>query len=422
MAGTVRHAKLQNRTSRRRLKRGRMGHWNTLTPGKAHLGYQCWETETAGRWLLRRYIGQGKYNVETLGRADDVDDSNGADVLSFKEADEKARVRINLPNGAKITGLTVRQAMANYVEYKKSLGQSVADVMSRGTAHILPALGDLAVSELTADVLRRWLARMASRPAQVRPKRGKIQYAAEPTDDEGVRRRRATANRVLSMLKAILNHAYDEEHVSHRDAWGRKLKPFKGVDTARVRYLNIAEAKRLINACDPDLRPLVRAALETGARYSELGRLEVVDFNSDAGTVAIRRSKSGKARYVVLTDEGSAFFKSHCAGRAGHELMFQHFNGTPWKTAEQARPVRMANARAKLTPQISFHGLRHTWASLSVMAGVPLIVVAKNLGHADTRMVEKHYGHLAPSYVAEAIRAGAPKFGIKPEKKVAALR
>jgi hypothetical protein len=47
-------------------------------------------------------------------------------------------------------------------------------------------------------------------------------------------------------------------------------------------------------------------------------------------------------------------------------------------------------------------------------SGVPLLVVAKNLGHADTRMVEKHYGHLAPSYVADAIGAGAPRFGGTP--------
>ena len=45
---------------------------------------------------------------------------------------------------------------------------------------------------------------------------------------------------------------------------------------------------------------------------------------------------------------------------------------------------------------------------------MPLMLVAKNLGHTDTRMVEKHYGHSAPGYVADAIRAG--KFGIKPEK------
>ena len=45
------------------------------------------------------------------------------------------------------------------------------------------------------------------------------------------------------------------------------------------------------------------------------------------------------------------------------------------------------------------------------MNGVPLMIVARNLGHSDTRMVEKHYGHLAQSYVADAIRAGAPRFG-----------
>jgi integrase len=65
--------------------------------------------------------------------------------------------------------------------------------------------------------------------------------------------------------------------------------------------------------------------------------------------------------------------------------------------------------------------LRHTWASLAVMAGVPLLVVAENLGHVDTRMVEKHYGHMTKSYVADAIRAGAPKFGFKADRKVVAL-
>ena len=56
------------------------------------------------------------------------------------------------------------------------------------------------------------------------------------------------------------------------------------------------------------------------------------------------------------------------------------------------------------------------------MNGVPLLVVAENLGHADTRMVERHYGHLAPSYVADAIRSGAPRFGIKADRKVVALK
>jgi intergrase/recombinase len=45
------------------------------------------------------------------------------------------------------------------------------------------------------------------------------------------------------------------------------------------------------------------------------------------------------------------------------------------------------------------------------MSGVPLNVVAHNLGHADTRMTKKHYAHLAPSYLAETIRKFAPKYG-----------
>jgi hypothetical protein len=55
------------------------------------------------------------------------------------------------------------------------------------------------------------------------------------------------------------------------------------------------------------------------------------------------------------------------------------------------------------------------------MNGVPLLVVAKNLGHTDTQMVERHYGHLAPSYIADAIRAGAPRFGFKADRKVRQL-
>ena len=68
------------------------------------------------------------------------------------------------------------------------------------------------------------------------------------------------------------------------------------------------------------------------------------------------------------------------------------------------------------------HQLRHTWASHAVMNGTPLMVVAKNLGHASTVMVEKHYGHLAESYIDDAIRAGAPKFGFAKDKKLVELR
>jgi hypothetical protein len=46
------------------------------------------------------------------------------------------------------------------------------------------------------------------------------------------------------------------------------------------------------------------------------------------------------------------------------------------------------------------------------MAATPMGVIAAQLGHVDTRMVEKHYAHLAPSYIADTIRANLPALGV----------
>jgi hypothetical protein len=59
---------------------------------------------------------------------------------------------------------------------------------------------------------------------------------------------------------------------------------------------------------------------------------------------------------------------------------------------------------------------------LLVEEGVPLAFVAEVLGHGDTRMVSKHYAHLAPSVFHETIRAKLPSFGVKVDQKVKKLR
>jgi integrase len=113
-----------------------------------------------------------------------------------------------------------------------------------------------------------------------------------------------------------------------------------------------------------------------------------------------------------------ALFRELTAGRSGEDLILYRAAGGAWGQSHQSAFMNSAVERAKIAPPISFHGLRHTWASLAVMAGMPLMVVARNLGHVDTKMVEKHYGHLAPSYVAETIRKYAPSFGFQPDKKL----
>jgi integrase len=73
--------------------------------------------------------------------------------------------------------------------------------------------------------------------------------------------------------------------------------------------------------------------------------------------------------------------------------------------------------QARVDP-VRFHELRHTYASGLINRGVPLVFVAAQLGHSDTRMVEKHYGHLAPTALVDAIRTLAPKLGISESTSV----
>ncbi len=188
-----------------------------------------------------------------------------------------------------------------------------------------------------------------------------------------------------------------------------------------MRYLTAEQAGRLVNASDPDFRPVLHAALLTGARYGQITQLVVEDFNADVGTVRLSSRKgdgSVKVYHAHLTGEGIKFFEHHCAGRAPDAPIFTKSDGTLWGKSHQVRPIEEASHRARIKPPANFHVTRHTYGSLAIMNGMPSMVVAQNFGHADTRMVEKHYGHLSPSFKAEAIRAGAPKFGVKLISKV----
>jgi integrase len=90
------------------------------------------------------------------------------------------------------------------------------------------------------------------------------------------------------------------------------------------------------------------------------------------------------------------------------ELLFNRDGRRLGQVASAAPTCRGLPKRQGYPRAATSHTLRHTYASLMVTDSVPLMVIARNLGHADTRMVEKHYGHLATSYVRKAIRAAKP--------------
>jgi integrase len=199
------------------------------------------------------------------------------------------------------------------------------------------------------------------------------------------------------------------------------VKAFRSVDAANIRFLSTDECTRLMNACPSDFRLLVQGALLTGCRYGELTRMVCADFCADGGTLLVRESKSGKPRHVPLTDEGVGFFSHLVAGCRADAIMFQRNDRNPWGKSHQKRPLDAAATHA-VVPDVSFHILRHTYGSHLAMKGVPMAVIAAALGHSDTRMTEKHYAHLSPSYIADTIRAHLPSFGIISETNLHVMR
>src|SRR5262245_44673550 len=423
MSRKSRDSKRDSRAARKRLPARAAPFYRLIKQG-VHGGYRK-PASGPGKWLVRYYLGKQTYHVEVIATADDVSDADGVAILDFDQAvdliDERMKTRAHDAVGKSLKPSTVADSLSAYLKFLEAHCKSAHTARLSIEALILPKLGSIKLAELTTERLSRFQADLAKAPARLRSKKGQPQKYRPPAKSPEERRaRQNTANRVMAILTAALNRAWRDGKVASDHAW-RKLERFANVNTSRQRYLTIAEATRLLNACDSDFRELVHGGLLSGCRYSELTNLLIGDFNPDSGTLTIRQAKAGRPRHVILTDEGVHFFTRQCAGRDGAALVFTKKTGGGWATAHQTRRMADACQRARISPPVGFHGLRHTWASLAIMNGMPLMIAARNLGHRDTSMVEKHYGHLAPGYVAEAVRAHAPRFGLNTASNIAVL-
>lgn len=417
-------------------------YWRSLGRGEA-LGYRKPETG-GGVWVARLQNDKGNYRKAVIGAADDAEPcaTPGLTVMDFGKASRAAHAwgeqqrKVDSGEAASVAKaaakpLTVADVIEGYfAAYARGRtrggGKGADHAMMAAKAHILPKLGTTPVAKLTNAKITAWHDALADAPPRVRSAKGKTKAREVDMDDEDVkRRRRASANRVLTILKAALNYAKAKMDYPGEDTW-RHVKPFGKVDAPKIDYLNPDEITRFCNACPADFRQLVTGALLTGARYGELAAMRVDAFDPNASMIHIPRSKSGKARHIALNDEGVAFFERLTAGQPGKAHMFTHlvmtkqatrdaaavFERAPWGKSQQARLMAAACRDARLGRLISFHILRHTHASLMVQRGAELTVIAEQLGHADTRVTHRNYAHLGPSYVKDRVRATLPNMGI----------
>ena len=419
MARTVRDYRLENRAARDRLPRRAEPYWMLLNEG-FHLGY--YRGKSVAKWVARhRPAGRaGGYSKVTLGEVDDFADADGVRVLDYRQAQDAARAWLRtIEGGAAVkASYTVGDALDDYI--KAFAGKDLVNTKRRIEQFVRPALGAVKLSRLTAQHVRDFHNERANSAARLRTRSGEDQKYRPLDDADARRKRRATANRDLTVLKAALNQAYLNGRIGIDVAW-RVVKPFKGVDGARLRYLADDEARRIVNAAGPEFRPIVQAALLTGARWGELRRVRVQDFDLKAATVVLQETKGAESRICYLEAEGLSLFTAQGAGKSSKDLLFPAPGGKVWADSTQIRRMVDASDIGKVEPPASFHDLRRSYGARLARAGVPISVIAQALGHKDERITRKHYAHLSPSYVSQTVRQHAAGLGIVQETNVVKL-
>jgi integrase len=260
---------------------------------------------------------------------------------------------------------------------------------------IAPVLGDLAVNEVTRQRVEQLVADLIRTGASVRMVRG-----------------------VVSTLRRLLQAAVDWGHITENPARRVRLPaPQTHTRQAHERVLSMDELVRLIAACRGSLRTetTIRAMAEAGLRRGEVIGLRWEDVDLEALRLHVRRSVSdvhgirqerttkGKRSRRVAISEGFAARLAAWRVRSGGEratgYVWPGRGAQPMCAHSPNQSLARALRRAGLVdpdrvPLVTPHGLRHTAASLMLAADVPLIVVSRQLGHANPNVTAQVYAHL----------------------------
>ena len=290
---------------------------------------------------------------------------------------------------------------------RKAYRPNTADMhRSHIALHIAPAIGSVAL----ADVTRRQVRDLLEAMATISEKTGKLRTAG-------------TIARVRATLTKAFEDAVDEGLLLSNPARGVKLPETAAAGGGEMHVFTPGQLASFLGKADDDrLGPLYRLMLATGMRRGELVGLEWADVDLEAKPprLTIRNSitqrggelRRGKPktkkgeRQVALDVESADRLKRHSAAQAAERLAA----GTGWHdeglvfAREDGTPVRPDYVTRKMTalcklakvPVIRLHDGRHTHASLALAAGVDVKIVSDRLGHSTTNITQNLYQHVLP--------------------------
>jgi integrase len=204
----------------------------------------------------------------------------------------------------------------------------------------------------------------------------------------------ATINRYLRAISSVLTWCVDQGWLAKNPAIGIRTRE---EPRGRVRWLNDEERAALLKACDasawPMLGLLVRLALSTGARQSELLNLCWRDVNLKTGIAYVRQTKNDEPRVLPLITPVRKLLKAQTEPDG---FLFPGEGDTQQPYKGMRKHWLAALAAAKIT-DFRFHDLRHSCASYLAMNGATPLEIGDVLGHKTLAMVRR-YSHLSSKH------------------------
>lgn len=366
--------------------------------------------------------------MRKIGWADDDAPADGIDLIDFHQALQRAEYWFETQSHEAIPDellvhaevlfdeippappYTVGHAVKDYIRWYRDNRKDYRRSYYVAKRHIMDQIGSIPIVQLTAPQIETWLTDL-SRSAPTIPigRNGKKRFGPISDDPEWRRRRRASANKVLVLLKAALNHAFDRGYVQTDRAWA-VVKVFRRtIASHEPKHLTLDEVHRLIDVSPAPIAEVIKGGLVTGCRIGDLLKMRVNDFLPDLGRIKVVARKTDRFYHVTLSEEGREFFETLTLRRPTNEHMFLNEFGKPWSYNSFRKGFVTAQFDADFPISFNFHRLRHTFAAQAVMAGIPLKAVANQLGHATTLMVEQRYGHLRDDFISEKVREVMPR-------------
>jgi integrase len=408
MARQIRAAQLETRTARLKLPPRWKPYTVRIAPG-IRLAFRR-NAGPAGSWSVIAADGQGGNWMKSFAVADDHEDANGETVLTFWQAQERAKI-LARGSGRPLEDkpLTVAGAIKNYRSDLESRGGDVSNA-ERVKLHIPHALGDRPIALLTVRELRHW--------------RNGLQKALEAS----------TVNRIANALRAALNLAADvDERIVSRRAWEVGLQAIENATESRNVILPVDGVRRLVS-CSYDINEetglLVEIAASTGARVSQLRRLQVQDLQDDKTSprVLVPLSRKGRGqkkmthRPAAIPESLAARLRRRMHQRPLDTPLLTKPGGAPWRKSDHSRLFRQIAATAGFDPKVvTLAALRHSSIVRQLLNGVPVRLVAA--GHdTSVAMVEKTYSKYITDQGDELVRATLPDFSPVRAKVVALPR